>query len=271
MYEMLDDRETSPGLLAASILAQSSSSSTPGHLVGGSPHYAGAAASTSAPGNGLTPTGRTKKPRRSKVAEACKFCRKSHMSCDAGRPCSRCVKRGIAHLCRDDLGTDYTPPPRSFPPVGSPVSDALAGQASSPGPPQNHHNSGHPGPTGLLSSGDLLSLDTGLDDVGTPEHELVVSRENAVASGSGSRHNSLTSSHLNGSGSGYGMANVVQNGANDRSVGGGLYPGDDANYNLSASNFNLAMVWFFHLRFVCLATFRRLYYWLANSVYVARR
>lgn len=24
------------------------------------------------------------------------------MSCDAGRPCSRCVKRDIAHLCRDE-------------------------------------------------------------------------------------------------------------------------------------------------------------------------
>lgn len=43
-----------------------------------------------------------KKPRRSKVAEACRFCRRSHMSCDAGRPCSRCVKRDIAHLCRDE-------------------------------------------------------------------------------------------------------------------------------------------------------------------------
>ncbi|KAM0745900.1 hypothetical protein T439DRAFT_384525 [Meredithblackwellia eburnea MCA 4105] len=47
-------------------------------------------------------TGKTKKPRRSKVAEACRFCRRSHMSCDAGRPCGRCVKRDIAHLCREE-------------------------------------------------------------------------------------------------------------------------------------------------------------------------
>lgn len=54
-------------------------------------------ASTSAPSSG-----KAKKQRRSKVAEACRFCRRSHMSCDAGRPCGRCVKRDIAHLCREE-------------------------------------------------------------------------------------------------------------------------------------------------------------------------
>ncbi|KXS16573.1 hypothetical protein M427DRAFT_92107, partial [Gonapodya prolifera JEL478] len=36
--------------------------------------------------------------RRSK-ASACLNCRRSHASCDAGRPCSRCIKRGLASSC----------------------------------------------------------------------------------------------------------------------------------------------------------------------------
>jgi hypothetical protein len=37
-----------------------------------------------------------------KRRKACKFCRKSHMQCDGSRPCSRCVKRKISHLCIDE-------------------------------------------------------------------------------------------------------------------------------------------------------------------------
>ncbi|KAJ2510408.1 Transcription factor [Coemansia sp. RSA 1939] len=32
---------------------------------------------------------------------ACVFCQRSHMSCDDQRPCHRCIKRNISHLCRD--------------------------------------------------------------------------------------------------------------------------------------------------------------------------
>ncbi|KAI9094303.1 hypothetical protein DFS34DRAFT_242669 [Phlyctochytrium arcticum] len=39
--------------------------------------------------------------KRRKVDQACILCRKAHMSCDAARPCSRCAKRGMAHLCLD--------------------------------------------------------------------------------------------------------------------------------------------------------------------------
>ncbi|KAM0789461.1 hypothetical protein ACM66B_000283 [Microbotryomycetes sp. NB124-2] len=68
--------------------------------------------------SGAPVTRPAKKQRRSKVAEACKFCRRSHMSCDAGRPCSRCIKRDIAHLCRDEpletlASNSGTPPPPS--------------------------------------------------------------------------------------------------------------------------------------------------------------
>lgn len=33
---------------------------------------------------------------------ACVYCRRSHMICDDSRPCLRCIKRGIGHLCHDE-------------------------------------------------------------------------------------------------------------------------------------------------------------------------
>ncbi|KAM5359735.1 hypothetical protein ACJA88_015052 [Fusarium oxysporum] len=37
---------------------------------------------------------------------ACIYCRRSHMSCDLVRPCTRCIKRNIAHLCHDEPRDD---------------------------------------------------------------------------------------------------------------------------------------------------------------------
>ncbi|KOS14690.1 rds2-regulator of drug sensitivity [Malassezia pachydermatis] len=37
---------------------------------------------------------------------ACIYCRRSHMTCDENRPCQRCIKRDIGHLCRNEV----TPP-----------------------------------------------------------------------------------------------------------------------------------------------------------------
>ncbi|BEI80366.1 hypothetical protein CcaverHIS002_0108950 [Cutaneotrichosporon cavernicola] len=37
-----------------------------------------------------------------KCQRACKFCRKSHTTCEDTRPCQRCIKRDIAHLCLQD-------------------------------------------------------------------------------------------------------------------------------------------------------------------------
>eukprot|EP00742_Colponemidia_sp_Colp-10_P010491 GILJ01011523.1.p1 GENE.GILJ01011523.1~~GILJ01011523.1.p1 ORF type:complete len:337 (+),score=24.02 GILJ01011523.1:69-1079(+) len=43
-----------------------------------------------------------KKRKGSRAAtRACMYCQRSHMSCEDARPCKRCVKRGIGHLCRD--------------------------------------------------------------------------------------------------------------------------------------------------------------------------
>ncbi|SCU93556.1 LAME_0F04214g1_1 [Lachancea meyersii CBS 8951] len=41
--------------------------------------------------------------KRKKVARACVYCRRSHMICDEHRPCTRCIRRNIAHLCCDEL------------------------------------------------------------------------------------------------------------------------------------------------------------------------
>ncbi|CDR38399.1 CYFA0S02e01244g1_1 [Cyberlindnera fabianii] len=43
-----------------------------------------------------------KKKKRKKVVIACVYCRRSHMICDEKRPCTRCVKRDIGHLCHDE-------------------------------------------------------------------------------------------------------------------------------------------------------------------------
>ncbi|PJF17547.1 putative fungal zinc cluster transcriptionfactor [Paramicrosporidium saccamoebae] len=43
--------------------------------------------------------------RRKKTNHACVFCQRSHMTCDTERPCQRCIKRRIGHLCHD------APPP----------------------------------------------------------------------------------------------------------------------------------------------------------------
>ncbi|KAF5100928.1 hypothetical protein D0Z00_001059 [Geotrichum galactomycetum] len=57
--------------------------------------------STEDSADGASPVA-SKKPRRRKVDHACIYCRRSHMTCDEGRPCSRCIRRNIGHLCRDE-------------------------------------------------------------------------------------------------------------------------------------------------------------------------
>ncbi|KAI8137309.1 hypothetical protein BJV82DRAFT_674901 [Fennellomyces sp. T-0311] len=55
--------------------------------------------------NTSTPQDTKKKrtgPKRRKVTHACVYCRRSHMTCDEGRPCQRCIKRSIGHLCHDE-------------------------------------------------------------------------------------------------------------------------------------------------------------------------
>ncbi|KAG1896510.1 uncharacterized protein F5891DRAFT_1052826 [Suillus fuscotomentosus] len=48
------------------------------------------------------PSKKRKTTKRRKVNHACLYCRRSHMTCDEGRPCQRCIKREIGHLCHDE-------------------------------------------------------------------------------------------------------------------------------------------------------------------------
>ncbi|KAJ1536563.1 hypothetical protein HK096_009685 [Nowakowskiella sp. JEL0078] len=51
------------------------------------------------PDNPLPDCPQAKTCKRRKVCQACTQCRKSHVSCDSQRPCARCVKKGLGHLC----------------------------------------------------------------------------------------------------------------------------------------------------------------------------
>ncbi|KAI7873689.1 hypothetical protein K492DRAFT_154627 [Lichtheimia hyalospora FSU 10163] len=39
--------------------------------------------------------------KRRKTARACLHCQKAHLTCDDGRPCQRCIKRGLTATCMD--------------------------------------------------------------------------------------------------------------------------------------------------------------------------
>ncbi|SCU82743.1 LADA_0C07668g1_1 [Lachancea dasiensis] len=63
--------------------------------------------------------------KRRKPFRACLYCRRSHMICDDQRPCTRCVRRNISQLCRDEetggiaeSAENSRKPPFSGPTVG---------------------------------------------------------------------------------------------------------------------------------------------------------
>ncbi|KAH9834795.1 uncharacterized protein C8Q71DRAFT_766434 [Rhodofomes roseus] len=83
-------------------------------------------------------TGKKKKgPKRRKVNHACLYCRRSHMTCDEGRPCQRCIKREIGHLCHDEqrsAGKEKAPALAS--PTSSIPNPAVDVTRNLPGPSQ---------------------------------------------------------------------------------------------------------------------------------------
>ncbi|KAI0703041.1 hypothetical protein BC835DRAFT_1263190 [Cytidiella melzeri] len=81
------------------------------------------------------PSGKKKGGKRRKVNHACLYCRRSHMTCDEGRPCQRCIKREIGHLCHDERRTSSkdkaqstTPQPTAVPNPPIDVARALPGK-----------------------------------------------------------------------------------------------------------------------------------------------
>ncbi|GAA5953252.1 hypothetical protein JCM3765_007453 [Sporobolomyces pararoseus] len=113
-----------------------------------------------------------KKKRRSKTESACRFCRKSHMACDGRTPCARCIKREIAHLCRDESVQSSQPatPPAAAPaaalvPETSNTSNPATLHLTHPQQPQqhsqSHENQQHSGEVDSNSMLNTLGLDIG--------------------------------------------------------------------------------------------------------------
>ena len=84
-----------------------------------------------------------RKESRKKVKKACIFCKRSHMPCEEARPCKRCVKRGISHLCRDaepvgSTGPMSAPAPGSSSSALSRAEHGATGAKSKSDEPQDH-------------------------------------------------------------------------------------------------------------------------------------
>ncbi|KAF2666799.1 hypothetical protein BT63DRAFT_319123 [Microthyrium microscopicum] len=81
--------------------------------------------------NGGDTSAKSSSPKkRRKVNHACIYCRRSHMTCDLERPCTRCIKRNIGHLCHDE--------PRDQPKKMR--SDSMGGGMDSNSPPKTTNN-----------------------------------------------------------------------------------------------------------------------------------
>lgn len=71
----------------------------------------------------------SKMGKRRKVNHACLYCRRSHMTCDEGRPCQRCIKREIGHLCHDESKPskqNTAAEPQTTAPAPAPLASASA-------------------------------------------------------------------------------------------------------------------------------------------------
>lgn len=73
--------------------------------------------------------------RKTKKAKSCIFCRRSHVVCDEQRPCSRCIKREIAHLCSSNELSNNNSSPHLETPIltPSPQDQAQLSQLAYPG------------------------------------------------------------------------------------------------------------------------------------------
>ncbi|KAJ7455955.1 hypothetical protein B0H11DRAFT_1704011 [Mycena galericulata] len=78
-----------------------------------------------------------RKSKRRKVGHACLYCRRSHMTCDEGRPCQRCIKREIGHLCHDERRSKTSDKASTTPAPSSFNGNTVAYGSTSSGPQQN--------------------------------------------------------------------------------------------------------------------------------------
>lgn len=221
----------------------SSSSSLDPHLTAAAGLLASASASSSSsqptasasrPAAAPTTSKPAKKPRRSKVAEACRFCRRSHMSCDAGRPCSRCVKRDIAHLCRDEPISSLSAPP-PHPPSPAPASASASPKPRPPPPAAAQSTDKTPQPNSSVSQSATGALGANLLGLETVNGGAISSRPSLTPSLSATAANLSMAGSLGAGGGGQPTMSfaTTQDGA------GGY---GQQQLPMLSTNFNLAMV-----------------------------
>lgn len=85
-------------------------------------------------GNSPSSGGKKKPSKRRKVNLACIYCRRSHMTCDEGRPCQRCIKRDIGHLCHDEATPAKANEPHEAPASSTPSKPRTHASASTAKP-----------------------------------------------------------------------------------------------------------------------------------------
>lgn len=93
----------------------------------------------------------TNRPRRKKVDHACVYCRRSHMTCDENRPCTRCIRRNIGHLCHDE------PKKKGLSPSQTPGSPSISGPGINRVDKNNGNNNNNGSGIGAMSHGEGAS------------------------------------------------------------------------------------------------------------------
>ncbi|KAI1343139.1 transcription factor [Xylariaceae sp. FL0016] len=82
------------------------------------------------------------RPRRKKARRACFACQRAHLTCGDERPCSRCIKRGLADACQDGVRKKakylHDAPPEALRPVLGPTYHPNA----APKPINGRHHNG---------------------------------------------------------------------------------------------------------------------------------
>lgn len=116
------------------------------------------------------------RPKRKKTARACIHCQKAHVTCDSGRPCQRCIKKGCQDTCHDGLrkpakyliGT-AADKSSSSPPILNPTAAIQVPQIPDPTPPTTNsissslsaHNASALAATTAPSAGSTNNTTTG--------------------------------------------------------------------------------------------------------------
>ncbi|KAI7834252.1 hypothetical protein BX661DRAFT_160047 [Kickxella alabastrina] len=114
-HQQQQQQQRPPHQLRTSIAFLSSQTNdTPDHDTTATPTTPLTPASASAPTSDSAPpapalsltfdqTKDRNKNRKRKTIRACNHCQKSHLTCDENRPCTRCIKRGLASTCIDGV------------------------------------------------------------------------------------------------------------------------------------------------------------------------